>query len=680
MPLQHASISRFSATGVAPWRAWFLAALMVHPIASQAGSLPAGAVRNLGDLSIEQLMNESVTSVAKKETRLFDSPAAIAIVTGDDVRRLGVTSLPEALRLVPGLEVARINASKWGITSRGFNSQFANKLLVLVDGRAVYTPAFAGVYWDAQDVVLEDLDRIEVIRGPGATLWGANAVNGVINVTTKGAKETQGLLISSTAGTEDRPGVSIRQGGRLAPEVYYRVYLKYFDREGFVDATGQPTPDDWNAVRGGVRLDGTLSAQTDFTFLADYHSGESGEFKSRASLLPPFAQTFNAVGRNRGGNVLGRWNRDLGGGSQLTLQSYYDSFDQNNSANTNRETRRTFDVELQHRFNAGSRHQFVWGAGYRQTSDHMASNFGITWTPDHDHSDLMNVFIQDEITLAPERWHLIAGSKFEHNPSTKLEVQPNLRLLWTPTRRHTLWAAASHAVRTPSRFERDVRLNVAAFRPSPVGPPFLVSLFGNPQADSEKLNALELGYRVEVNPELGFDAAIFHNDYRHLLGFEAGPTRTEATPAPLHVLVTPGTMRNSGTAHTHGAELSAQWRASDRWKLAASYSVLRMTVRGGDTGAGDSPQHQFHLRSYLDLPRRVQLNGSLSHVGELPVVRIPSYVRLDLGLRWQVSDSIEAGLWGQNLLDPRHPEMSGNTSGLRTEVPRSFIGKIIWRY
>jgi iron complex outermembrane recepter protein len=637
--------------------------------------------KNIADLSIEELMNESITSVSKKETTLLRSAAAIAVVTHEDVRRLGITTLPEALRIVPGLDVARVNANKWAISSRGFNGQFANKLLVLIDGRAVYTPAFAGVYWDVQDVALDDLERIEVIRGPGSTLWGANAVNGVINILTKSARDTQGTLVSVAAGTEDQPSATVRHGGKLAPNVYYRGYIKYFNRQGFVDPAGNRTPDDWNMLRGGFRIDGDASLDSAFTVQGDYYTGEFGEHKQRASLTPPFSQPFDAVGRDRGGNVVGRWTRTFSGQSQLTLQTYYDRFEENRGAGLNQETRDTVDVDVQHRFGWANRHDIVWGLGYRYTRDRLPSNFGLTWIPESRRDQLFSAFLQDEITLPTDKWHLTLGSKIEHNDFTGWEVQPSARLLWTPAEWQTIWASVSRSVRTPSRFERGMRLNAAAFQPSPFSPVFLVSLFGNPKIVSEKLAAYELGYRIESSKRrIALDVAAYYHVYDDLLTFVAEPSRFETSPSPPHQLVTPSTFQNRDAAETYGTEISIQWRATEQWKFVAGYTWLQMRMRVDKSVEGNSPQQQFHLRSYLDLPRELQVTAAAFYVDRLPTPNVPAYLRFDLGLTWRATKALELGVWGQNLLDEQHLEATTNSSSLRTEVPRSLMARATWRF
>jgi iron complex outermembrane receptor protein len=363
---------------------------------------------DLENLTLEQLANVQVTSVSKKETGLFASPAAISVITQDDIRRMGATSIPEALRMVPGMDVARITGNEWAVSTRGFNSEYAGSLLVLIDGRTVYGPGNTGVFWDAQDVVMEDLDRIEVIRGPGATLWGANAVNGVINITTKSAKDTQGGLVSASYGTEDQPITTVRYGGELATNLYYRVYGKYSDHPGLESSTGSSTPDSSTSLLGGFRLDYEPATQDTFTLQGNYYSGTAGREVDHVTLVPAAVRIIDNREDNSGGNILGRWTRSFSEESQLTLQMYFDHSRQ--GYGEGEAMLDTFDVDLQHRFAIGTRNDIVWGGGYRDIEAQNPPGFFLTFNPPSQNLQLGNVFAQDDITLAPDRLHLTLGS------------------------------------------------------------------------------------------------------------------------------------------------------------------------------------------------------------------------------------------------------------------------------
>ena len=669
-----------------PMKSLLHESLVKLPLASALAcallALPVGAavsVADLADLSIEQLMNESVTSVSKKATNLDQAPAAISVITGDDIRKLGITSIPEALRLAPGLNVARINNSQWAVSSRGFNLQYANKLQVLMDGRSVYTPSFGGVYWDAQDMMLEDLERIEVIRGPGATLWGANAVNGVINITSKSSKDTQGGVISTSTGSDEQAAVSLRYGGAISNNFHYRAYLKYFDRDSLVDEGGNDTPDAWESIRGGFRTDWEPTVDDLVTFQGDYYSFQTGEYVETPIYTPPFSRTEAVDNHSHGGNLLGRWTRTLSEKSQFSLQAYFDS--SRHGAGVTDEARDTADIQFEYRFPLGTRNDFIWGLGYRHTHDEFTDSPFTVWTPESASLKLYSTFVQDELTLIPDRLRLILSSKFEHNDYTGWEIQPGLRLLWTPTRHQTLWASASHAAGTPARLYRDARVNLVAFQPE-TGPVLEAAWIGNSEFDSETVDAFEIGYRIEPAPNLSLDLATFYNIYDHLTGVEPGTISLEGD----HVLV-PYNLANNVSGEAYGVEASVQWMPLDQWRLTANYSWLHMDLRPYDILATGSAQQQVSLRSYLKLPWNLEFNTYASFVDDISAINkagsataIPSFLRLDAGLIWHPTEALEIGIWGQNLLDGEHPEFPSQNTSRITEIPRSVIGKITWRF
>jgi iron complex outermembrane receptor protein len=636
---------------------------------------------DLADLTLEELVNVQVTSVSKKETGLFASPAAISVITPEDIRRMGATSIPEALRMVPGMDVARITGNEWAVSTRGFNSEYAGSLLVLIDGRTVYTPGSSGVFWDAQDVVLEDLDRIEVIRGPGATLWGANAVNGVINITTKSAKDTQGGLVSASYGTEDQPITTVRYGGELASNLYYRVYGKYSDHPGLESSTGSSTADSSTSLLGGFRLDYEPSTQNTFTLQGDYYTGTADREVDRVTLVPAAVRLIDNQEDDSGGNILGRWTRVFSEESQMTLQMYFDHSRQ--GYGVSEAMLDTFDVDFQHRFAIGTRNDIVWGGGYRDTATQNPPSFFLTFASESQNLQLGNVFAQDDITLARDRLHLTLGSKLEHNDFTGFEIQPSARLLWTPTPRQTIWAAVSRATQTPAQAEH-ARFNVAAAQP-PVSPPVLVSILGNPNILAETLLAYEVGYRIEPIKRLSFDVTAFYNVYDRVVEAVSIPTAFEASPAPPHVLVA-SKWENADSGNTYGTELSAQWQAVEHWRLTASYAFLHMQLEPDAGADSSSPQQQFQIRSYLDLPKNVEFNAALYYTDRITTksgsgtVPIASCVKLDLGLTWRPAKPLEIGIWGKNLLQDEHAEFGSQESALITEIPRSVMGKITWHF
>lgn len=672
-PLRSPPASRVSRAAAARTT---LALLVLSAILSPASAAPR--TRALADLSIEELLNESITSVSKRETPLGEAPSAITVLAAEDILSHGITSLPEALRLVPGLDVARIGASQWAISSRGFNDQYANKLLVLLDGRSVYTPAFGGVFWDAQDIVLDDLDRIEVIRGPGATLWGANAVTGVINITTKPAKDTQGGRITLNAGSENRLSATVRHGGALSPTAHYRVYVKRFERAGLEDAAGARTPDAWDAWRAGFRTDWQASARDLLTLQGDYYLQHTGEQVDLPQLTAPLSRRFIVENLNRGGNVLARWTRTFSDASHLSVQSYADHFQ--HWAGLTRERRDTGDLELEFRQPFAGRHDVIVGAGYRFTTDRFNTTPSLAWMPAHRDLRLFTAFLQDEIALVPHRLHATLGTKVEHNDFTGWETQPGLRLLWLPTPRQTVWASASRAVSTPNRFLRDARFTTGAFQQSPFAPVFATVLIGNPAAASETQKAFEAGYRFEAYRQLYVDVTAYYNLFDRLRDVRSGAPQFQSPPPHM---VLPLYFQTTGAGETYGAEFAVHWKPVPNLHLYASYSRLEVRIPGDP---GSSPRHQASARMRLAVSKRIELNAAAFHVDRITLgfapftTVIPAYLRLDAGLTWAASSRFTLGLWGQNLLDPRHPEFTSVTNFQNAEVPRTFAARASWRF
>ncbi|MDY6987912.1 MAG: TonB-dependent receptor [Thermodesulfobacteriota bacterium] len=644
---------------------------------------------DLMEMTIEELMNIEITSVSKKAQKLSEAASAIFVITQEDIRRSGATSIAEVLRMVPGVQVARIDANVWAVTARGFNGRFANKLLVLMDGRSLYTPAFSGVYWDVQDTLLEDVDRIEVIRGPGATLWGANAVNGVINIITRQAEDTQGALVSGGTGTEEQGFGGVRYGGKLGDDVYYRIYAKYINRDSGVDASGDDAADDWDALRAGFRVDWQAGADNGMTFQGDVYNGNAGERASQPLLVPPFEATLDQENDLAGGNLLGRWRRVLSDTSDVELQLYYDR--------KKRETGATglvidtLDVDSQHRFLLTKRQEIIWGLGYRFSSNDYTNAFNISANPDSRQDHLFSLFIQDEIVLMEDYLHLTMGSKFEHNDYTGFEVQPSVRVMWTPQEGHSIWAAVSRAVRTPSWGEHDGRINGSVLPPEvsfPGSPPAVTAVFGDRDFESEELLAYEVGYRVRPTDKLSLDMAAFYSDYDNLRTLELGEMFPEVSPLPEH-LVIPMTGDNKMDGKAYGIELVAELHLLDWWHLKGAYTYLheRLHLHGdsqdmnSEAGEGENPHNQLSLRSCMDLPRNVEFDLWARYVDNLPSHDLGSYVSLDARLSWRPQDNLELSLVGQNLLDDHHPEFVPELiETAPSEVERSVYGKITWQF
>ena len=642
----------------------------------------AREMAELSKLTFEDLMNLEITSVSRKAQKMSEAAAAIFVITNQDLRRSGVTSIPEALRMVPGLQVARIDATKWAITSRGFNGRFANKLLVLIDGRSVYTPLYSGVFWDIQDTLLEDVERIEVIRGPGTTLWGANAVNGVINIITKQAKETQGGLVTAGTGTEERGFGSVRYGAKLNDDTCYRVYAKYFDRDSGVDGV-----DNWHVVRGGFRMDWEPANGNSLTLQGDIYDNTTGIRLTVASLTDPYTLTFDESIESTGANLLSRWKRTISGTSDILLQLYYD-WDERNTPLMNY-TRDTFDIDFQHRFSLSERQSVIWGLGYRFISDNINNTFSVSFHPDSRDDNLFSAFLQDEIILVEDRLHLTLGSKFEHNDYTGFEIQPNARLIWTPHSQHSVWMSVSRAVRTPSRADEDRRINQKVFPPGTYASQIVVrSLLGNNDFESEELIAYELGYRVQPMDRLSLDIAAFFNDYDNLRTYESGEPFYETSPSPPH-LVIPITADNKMEGETYGVELAANWQALDWWRLQAAYTYLQIQLHlAGDSKCilekrteGENPHHQVSFRSSMDMSRDLEFDLWIRYADNLPSQDIGSYITLDARLSWRPHKNIELSIVGQNLLDSNHPEFQPELiNTFPSEVERSVYGKITWSF
>jgi iron complex outermembrane recepter protein len=641
--------------------------------AADADQPPASA-GGLENLSLEQLVNVQVTSVSKRETDAFTSPAAISVITQDDIQRNGFTSIPDALRMVPGMDVAQINASQWAVGSRGFNAEYAGNLLVLVDGRSVYTPAWSGVIWELQDLVMEDLDRIEVIRGPGAALWGDNAVNGVINIVTKSASETQGMLVATSFGTDEQSITAMRYGGRLGTNLFFRFYMKYESQDGFLNSAGNRMPDAWDSILGGGRLDWEPNPNDRVILQGDDLDADFGGTAQMPQLTPPYTNSFFGVNPKNAHDMVGRWTHDFSPGSQLTLQMYYD-----HSVDSDAQLKLTedvYDVDLQHRFELGERQSIVWGAGFRDSEDYFPPTFNLSFLPEKSFTQIYNVFAQDDATLIQDRLHLVLGTKIDHNSFTKYEFQPDGRLLWTPSLQQTAWAAVSRGVATPA-IVADGSIFNSSVVPTSHGPA-LVSALGNPDLRAEQLLSYQLGYRLMPSRDWSFDLAAYYNQYHDLTGYQMGAPFFSATPAP-H-LVIPETLEDILEGDTYGVELSTQWKPVDYWRLMASYTWLHMNLTPDDASAGDSPEDQFQIRSYLDLFRDLEFSTALYYVDNLPDQMAPSYFRLDLGLIWRINKSWEIGVFGQNLLNTGTVEFESYRTPLLTEIPRGVYGKITWRF
>lgn len=609
----------------------------------------------LKKLSLEQLVDIEITSASRRPEPISQAASAIDVVTSDTIYRSGVTNIPDALRLAAGVEVAQIDGHDWAISARGFNIATANKMQVLMDGRSLYTPLYSGVFWDVQRTFLPDLEQIEVIRGPGATLWGANAVNGVINIRTKSAKDTQGFLLDGGGGDEEGYA-GVRYGGRIGKDTYYRVYVMDQTTGSLSLTGGGDAEDDTRFTQGGFRIDSQLTPDDTLTVQGDGYAGS-------------FSQLNAADTEVDGGNLIARWTRQFSPDANIMVQGYYDR--------THRlvpgvfeEDRNTFDLELEGRFVVGP-HDIVYGANYRLSADDIG-NLGPTlaFLPSSFDAHLLSAYVQDEWHIIPRVFALAAGSKFEYNSFSGFEVQPSVRFILDPTKEQTIWGAISRAVRTPTRIDQDL------VAPNPTsGAPLILE--ANSDFESEELIAYELGYRLRPTSSLSFDLSTYYNDYDNLRSVEP----TGATGFPL-------ILENKIEGYSYGGTLAVKWQATDWWRLDGSFSALSVNLHdkpgGRDTSNGaneaNDPDYYYSIRSSLDLPGHVQFDSVLRYVDRLPHPATPSYLALDLRLGWSPRKNLELGIVGRNLLDPMHPEFSNNDPTLTREIPRSVLGTIRWSF
>ena len=648
--------------------------LGIFAVLGPSVSRAADDQRDLTSISLEELAQTKVTSVSKTEEPRFRTPAAIQVITAEDMRRSGATSIPEALRLVPGLHVARINSSQWAIGIRGFTSRLARSQLALMDGRSLYTPLFAGTYWEVQDTILEDIERVEVVRGPGGTLWGANAVNGIVNIITKEAKDTQGVFVSAGGGNEERAFVNARYGGKVGEAGHYRVYAKYFKRAAEFHADGDDF-DAWHLAQGGFRTDWKLRGDDRLTVQGDLYSGRTGERTTLSYYDPPYSRIVESQGQLSGGNLTARWDHPMKG-SAVTVLAYYD---RTRRVEPNfREVRDTFDVDLQHRLAWGDRNVLVSGLGYRVSDGRTGAIETLAFIPADRTDHIFSAFVHDEIGLVKDRLQLSLGTKLERNQYTGFELQPSGRLLWVPRPRQALWAAVTRAVRTPSRVERDLFLTFAL---SPVNPLF-ARIEGNRDFTSERTLAYEAGYRIQPADRLSLEVALFHDRYANLSSLEQGRPFAEDGRQILPLLI-----GNMLRGRSSGVELSAAAHLSPRFVVNGEYSYLNLNLEAKpgstDTSSvaaeGASPRHAARLQSSWRLPGHLDLDLSLRWLDHLPAQKVPAYTALDARASWLVVPRLELAVAGQDLLRARHLEFGGGGTN-PIEIQRSVYGEARLRW
>jgi iron complex outermembrane receptor protein len=669
---------------VAPAAVWLVAfaSLAASGATPQSPAVPQSPAGDLTQVSIENLMNMEVTSVSKKEQKLSQVAAAIFVVTQEDIRHSGATNIPDLLRMVPGLDVAQINANTWAISARGFNSEFANKLLVLIDGRTVYTPLVGGAEWDTFDVPLEDIERIEVIRGPGGTIWGANAVNGVINVITKKTEDTLGGLLSIGGGTAAQEFGTVQYGGKITGHTSYRIFAKYINDDHFPDLNGQNGEDGWHLLHGGFREDTRISAKDSLTTEGDLYTGSEGAIVVHSILNPPENVIVEQVAELSGGNVLGKWNHIFSNRADITLQFYFDRYTR--SGPQVRESRNTYDLEFQNHVVWGNRQDVIWGLGYRHSADQTIGTIDESFVPADWDGDLFNAFVQDQITIKPDRFLLSIGTKLENSYFNGFDFEPSIRVAWTPNKRHTFWAAISRAARTPARRDEGLQTALAAL-PGPIE----ILLEGNPNFKSEHVVAYELGYRAQPSPRLSLGVTAFINTYTDLESIEPLPPFTNSNFNP-PVLVIPMQLSNKMKGTTGGLEIYGNWKVNRLWTLSPSYSFLHMGLRLDPTSLdsvsvadaeGSNPGNQAQLRSHVELSHGLSWDANAYFVGRLTAQAVASYARVDTQLAWKISERVTLTVVGQNLLKDHHVEFNDMFQAVNSsQVKRSAYARLTWRF
>lgn len=631
-------------------------------------------------LSIEQLMDVEVTSVSRTRESLLNAAAAVSIVTDEDIRRSGATTVPEALRFVPGLFVARETSNSWSVSSRGFSGVNSQELLVLSDTRSIYTPLFSGVFWDVQDYLMDDIDRIEVIRGPGGSLWGSNAVNGVINITTKPAQDTQGGYFEAETGTQEHVTTALRYGGQLGDNAYFRVFGKFTDQDAELDPPGA-SPDNWRLGHVGFRSDWQADSQDAVTMQGDLYDGRIGLVAPSISIIGRPSPSGRLETGVNGGNVLGRWQHAFDATSDMQLRVYYDRTHRNDPSFL--DDLDTVDMDFQHRFLLARRHEITWGLSYRLLNDRTEGKGVIALNPAAARDQLYSGFIQDQVSLG-QTVRVTAGTKLEHNDYSGFEVQPSIRVAWDLARARTLWAAVSRAVRVPDRLERDLDIDVT----DPTAP-VVARLLGNRDFHAEDLVAFELGYRWQLAPNLSFDLAGFHNRYSGLASLEYATPFVDPNTGQT---IVPILNRNLTDGRADGFESLVTCSPLSNWRLSLDYSYIDMslTAHGSDLNRGQwvegsTPRNQVGLRSYLDLPRGFQLDvqfRALSALTRVPAIVtgeiIPGYQELDVRLGWRLAHHTQLSLDGQDLLHAHHVEFGAPYQ--RSTIRRSVYGKVAWEF
>ncbi len=630
---------------------FLLAALATLSPATQANQ----GLEQLKLLSLEDLANIEITIASKSPQKISNTAAATFVITQEDIRRSSATTLPELFAMVPGMHVARVDRNKWAINTRGFNDgRFSNKLLVLVDGRSVYSPTFSGVFWDTQQVILDDIERIEIIRGSGASVWGANAVSGVINIITKTASDTQGNLLVAAAGNEEQ-GLNFRHGGQISDNTHYRIYGKAFSQDNSISPTGTEAIDEWEHTRFGFRIDSGSDDASVFTLQAEVFDNEADQLTLISDPITFTNPIVPDTSEREGWFILGRWERN-NAASDTILQVYLDFLDQQEAV-LGQDEQLTADIDFQQSFEIG-KHIITWGAGYRNIDDDTTGSAQITFTPEDAQLDLYSAFIQDEISLMDNRLLITVGSKFEENDFTGTEVQPSARLLWQFDDSSAIWTSLSRASRTPSISENSVNFDQLVFPPNPplVPLPLTIRFTGNENLDAEVLNAFEFGYRNRLTDSFGVDVAFFYNEFDGLYTAVDTGTIFEPQPIPTNLVNVITQTNDNSDINSYGMEVVVDWRPRDWWRIQTTYSFLDGDDVTSPTDPALGPKNQLSARSLINIRDDVELDIWVRWVDDLPEVNVGDFWNMDVRVAWLPKPDLSIELIGRNLVDSERIE------------------------
>jgi iron complex outermembrane receptor protein len=656
--------------------------------------IPAFSVAqsNLGadfsTLSLEELVKVEVSSLGRKNTALFETPAPGYVVSNDEIIRSGAFNLPEALRLVPGVQVSRVDSANYAITVRGFNDSTSNKLLVLMDGRSVYNQLFSGASWNFQEPMLSDVNRIEVQRGPAGTLWGANAVNGVINLVGKNAHSTLGSLVSVTHGDRFDLGLELRQGWTFNPATAARFYVKYQDHDSYGTGSGTAA-NGWDYRLFGTRLDWDRPGGGGFTLIAEHRELRSNGTVLEPTLMPPYVQSYYDHRQTSGSDLSLKWNQPVFNDGRLSVQASVARGEADQFASGERHT--TADLDTQLTLNPWRGHEVITGVTYRSTADHLRSSQWFNYRTNAATTTFVGAFVQDEITLLPERVSLTLGTKVERNSYSGWETQPSLRLLWHPTKRQALWAAVSRAARTPSRSERDITWFAASVPPSPEIPlPGKIVALGDPNFSSEHVIAYETGHRFQAGRTFSVETSLFYSTYTDMRGLRPDYIPPSFTTFPIYYTYL-YTATNNVEGHTYGGELALRWQPANRLRFDASVASVRTRLRqltpsllpdaSIDGLVGNTPREEYKFHAGCDLSPTWALDVFARRTGSLPGSAVPAYTGLEARLAWQPRADFRLELIGRDLLDPHHPEIASFIIGNGArEISRSVFLRATYKH